>query len=383
MPEWKRIRGVNFLTSYARDAAEIWSRYDRETIDRELWFIESLGFNSVRLWLHSRPSFTQQEQTLSRLDDCLALCKNHNLTVLPVLFDSCGVERVGEVKVLTMEEVYRIFLGDNRFNAEYKEMMLRIMIKQRKDWYLRSGAAVQVPYSGSPSVLFWQWWQPNPGLSKLGKENWPGLERYVKDVVAVLEEHECVVGLDVMNEPYAIDFFRSTTPGSHIPTDKDKRLILPFVKHFTQYVKEISSEMLVTVGAAGLEEARMFEEFEDLISFHSYDVGQALKSKIEDAKKFAEEKGKPLLLTECLSGVLEQNKCATTDMEQLKSYQDNLPLVLVSNIGWYTWGPINGFPGFPWADIITNAGFRKPAAIFIAETLKKGFIRTLEMNNNE
>src|SRR6478672_9298318 len=49
--------GCNFLPSNAINQLEMWQpeTFDAVTIDRELGFAESLGFNTVRVFLHNLP----------------------------------------------------------------------------------------------------------------------------------------------------------------------------------------------------------------------------------------------------------------------------------------------------------------------------------------
>src|SRR5690554_7633696 len=48
------LRGSNFIPSSAINQLEMWQEdtFDAETIDRELGFAGSIGFNSMRVYLH-------------------------------------------------------------------------------------------------------------------------------------------------------------------------------------------------------------------------------------------------------------------------------------------------------------------------------------------
>ena len=68
-PTWSRERarawgdstgwlvGSNFVPSTASNQLEMWqaATFDPQTIDRELGWAESLGFNTIRVFLHKRP----------------------------------------------------------------------------------------------------------------------------------------------------------------------------------------------------------------------------------------------------------------------------------------------------------------------------------------
>src|SRR5437762_3367782 len=56
--EWSEkhgwIRGSNFIPSSAINQLEMWQKetFDPKTIDRELGYAESIGFNAMRVFLH-------------------------------------------------------------------------------------------------------------------------------------------------------------------------------------------------------------------------------------------------------------------------------------------------------------------------------------------
>lgn len=52
---YKWITGANFLPSTAINQLEMWqvSTFDAKTIDRELGFASGIGFNTMRVYLHS------------------------------------------------------------------------------------------------------------------------------------------------------------------------------------------------------------------------------------------------------------------------------------------------------------------------------------------
>ena len=51
------LRGFNYIPSTSINTTEMWQAetFDPATIDRELGLAESLGFNSVRVFLHDLP----------------------------------------------------------------------------------------------------------------------------------------------------------------------------------------------------------------------------------------------------------------------------------------------------------------------------------------
>src|SRR4051812_38764957 len=81
--------GCDFLPSTAINQLEMFqaASFDRATIDRELGWAQSLGMNSVRVYLQDL--LWQQDGFLQRLDQFLEIADRHRIGVVFVLFDSC------------------------------------------------------------------------------------------------------------------------------------------------------------------------------------------------------------------------------------------------------------------------------------------------------
>ena len=83
--------GCNFGPSSAINQLEMWQAdtFDRAALDRELGWAESLGFTSVRVFLHHLLWQQDSAGFLRRMDEFLALARKHHLGVMFVIFDSC------------------------------------------------------------------------------------------------------------------------------------------------------------------------------------------------------------------------------------------------------------------------------------------------------
>src|ERR1700744_6654891 len=83
--------GCNFTPSTAINQLEMWQAdtFDPKTIDRELGWAQSIGFNSVRVFLHNLLWEQDAKGFLKRMDQFLAIADKHHITVTFVLFDSC------------------------------------------------------------------------------------------------------------------------------------------------------------------------------------------------------------------------------------------------------------------------------------------------------
>src|SRR5579884_1549996 len=82
--------GSNYLPSNAINELEMWQAetFDPQRIDTELGWAESLGMNTMRVFLHDL--LWQQDPVgfRTRLDQFLAICAKHHIRPLFVLFDS-------------------------------------------------------------------------------------------------------------------------------------------------------------------------------------------------------------------------------------------------------------------------------------------------------
>src|ERR1700761_7056748 len=83
--------GCNFSPSTAINELEMWQAdtFDPTTIDRELGWAQSLGFNSVRVFLHNLVWQQDSEGFLKRMDQFLDIAHKHKIGVMFVIFDSC------------------------------------------------------------------------------------------------------------------------------------------------------------------------------------------------------------------------------------------------------------------------------------------------------
>ena len=82
--------GCNFTPSSAINQLEMWQAdtFDPATIDRELGWAQSLGFTSIRVFLHNLLWQQDNRGFLDRMEQFLAMSDKHHIKVMFVLFDS-------------------------------------------------------------------------------------------------------------------------------------------------------------------------------------------------------------------------------------------------------------------------------------------------------
>lgn len=93
--EWQKqhgwLSGANFIPSTAINQLEMWqaSTFDPQTIDKELGWAEGIGFNAMRVFLHSLAY--QQDPTgfKKRVNEYLTIANKHHIGTIFVFFDDC------------------------------------------------------------------------------------------------------------------------------------------------------------------------------------------------------------------------------------------------------------------------------------------------------
>jgi hypothetical protein len=85
------LTGANFTPSTAINQLEFWQAesFDPETIERELGWAESIGFNTVRCYLHHLAWQVDPKGFLDRVDRFLSIAANHKIEPVLVIFDDC------------------------------------------------------------------------------------------------------------------------------------------------------------------------------------------------------------------------------------------------------------------------------------------------------
>src|ERR1700743_3617805 len=87
----KWVNGANFIPSTAINQLEMWQAdtFDPKTIDRELGWAEGIGFNTMRIFLHSLAWKQDPKGFIERVNSYLEIADKHHIQTLFVLFDDC------------------------------------------------------------------------------------------------------------------------------------------------------------------------------------------------------------------------------------------------------------------------------------------------------
>jgi len=366
--QWNHIRGVNYFTSTASNAHEMWRSFDAAAAARELGWLRAIGFNSVRLWLSVPAHQENPARFLDGLKTCLDLCERRGLTAMLVLFDSCGIEPREDAVEMSVHEAYQKLLEAERF-TEAERNLIRSRYQEfaaRRGKHMRVKLAPETPYD----ILFWQNWQPNPGYSKIHGGDWKEFEAYTQDVAELARAHPAVISIDIMNEPGCL-FDLPEGVSSRAASETVEQ----FVRHFAERARRAAPQVPVTVGSADIDWMKRLADVQPVLSVHSYELGDELKAELRRASAFAQQRGKPILLTECLAntdGWLKTHgeEARSSDKAQLEHYRETLPVILDSGMGWYSWGGIVGQMFTPFTDILYPNGYLRPAAVYLERQLK-------------
>ena len=277
--------GSNYVPATAINELEMWQAdtFDPDRIDRELAWAESIGMNTMRVFLHDL-LWKDPEGFKKRIDTFLTIAAKHNIKPMFVLFDSV-------------------------WDANPQ------LGKQRAP---RPG----VHNSG---------WMQSPGAKALSDPNeYPRLEAYVKGVVGAFAKDRRVLAWDIWNEP---DNTNGWSYNQSEPKNKVE-LVLALLPRAFEWARAAGPEQPLTCGVwkdDWTEEkispmARLQLDLSDVISFHNYDAPTELEKRINWLLRF----NRPLLCTEYMA------------RGNGSFFIGSLPVLKKYNVAAINWGLVQG-----------------------------------------
>ena len=224
--------GSNYIPATAINELEMWQAdtFDPQRIDTELGWAQSIGLNTMRVFLHDLPWQQDPEGFKKRIDIFLGIAAKHHIRPLFVLFDSC--------------------------------------------WDPNPQLGKQ--HAPTPGVHNSGWVQ-SPGSKALqDPQQYPRLKGYVKGVVGAFAKDDRVLGWDVWNEP---DNTNDGSYGKLEPTNKVE-LVQALLPKVYEWARAVHPTQPLTSGVwkgdwsspdkLGPTE-KIQIELSDVISFHNYD----------------------------------------------------------------------------------------------------------------
>jgi len=217
--------------------------YDPVTIDRELQMAQSIGFRSLRIFLHDLLWKEDSDGFLKRLEDFFDLAAKRGFSIMPVLLDSC--------------------------------------------WQAHPKLGVQP--EPTPGVHNSQWVQC-PGYDIIhDNTQFDKLQDYVKGVVTHFKNDTRIVAWDVWNEPNNSGYADET--------------IVPLMKKVVSWVRDVDPSQPITTAIWQNVETGKYNELQqlqldssDILSFHNYDGIETFKGCVEGVKRT--DPGRPVYCTE-------------------------------------------------------------------------------------
>lgn len=296
---WKKyacwLRGANYSPQTAINQIEMWhpDSYDPETIDKEFGWAESLGLNSMRVFLHNLVWDADPEAYLARIDSFLGIAERHGIRIIFVFFDCC--------------------------------------------WNPQASYGVQPqPY---PFRHNSGWVQCPTAADLVHPDRIRDLETYQKGIMHRFANDPRIVLWDLYNEPGNISMGHYSPTEAH---DKSKHVSELLEKSFS-WARECAVSQPITSGvwqgdlsslAAMSELNRFMVTNSDVISFHAYLPPEDFAERITCLESF----GKPLICTEYMARATG-NTFATT-----------MPILKQHEIGAINWGFVSGKTQtiYPW-----------------------------------
>jgi hypothetical protein len=249
--------GSNYNPASAINQLEMWQAdsFDPKRIDLELGWAESLGMNTMRVYLHDL-LWQDAEGFKRRLDQFLTIAAKHKIRPIFVLFDS-------------------VWDPDAKLG------------KQRAP---RPG----VHNSG---------WVQSPNRTTLqNASEYPRLEAYVKGVVGAFARDQRILAWDIWNEP------DNENPGSYNQLEPKNKveLVLRLLPQAFQWAREAKAEQPLTSGVWKGDWStpekmtamdRLQIELSDVVTLHNYDSPTELEKRINWLKRY----NRPMICTEYMA----------------------------------------------------------------------------------
>lgn len=237
------LKGSNFQPSTAINQLEMFQpeTFDTATINRELGWAESLGFNVMRVYLHHLLWTADKAGFKKRLDTYLSISSRHHIKTLFVFFDDCW--------------------NDTAWLGKQPEPKIGV---HNSGWVRDPGTMIYT----------------HPDTLKV-------LEAYVKDVLTTFKNDDRILLWDLYNEP-----------GNNKQLGKS----MPLLQKVFQWAGEVRPSQPVSAGVwndgPAFRELNRFQlEHSDVITYHNYAYIDNHQHTIDTLRKY----DRPLICTEYMA----------------------------------------------------------------------------------
>ena len=288
--------GSNYIPRSAINELEMWQEatFNPEQIDQELGWAESLGMNTMRVFLHDLLWQQDADGFKKRIDQFLTIAARHHIRPFFVLFDSC--------------------------------------------WDPLPHLGPQHP--PIPGVHNSGWVQ-SPGAVALGDpRQYPRLKAYVQGVVGAFAKDDRILAWDIWNEP------GNGNMGSYAKEelqDKTARVLVLLPQAFA-WAREVSPTQPLTSGVCCVDQAPdgshlgAIEQIQlresDIVTFHNYSWPEYFETEVGWLKKY----NRPVICTEFMARSVGS------------TFDTILPIAKEEKVGAINWGFVVGRTqtNLPW-----------------------------------
>ena len=293
--------GCNYIASSAVNQLEMFQpdTFDLPTIDRELGYAQSVGFTTVRVFLHNLLWDQDSAGFLNRLDQFVAVADKHGVTVMFVLFDSCW-------------DPYPK-LGPQRAPTPHRH---------------NSG------------------WVQAPGIDILrDPARFDSLEPYVTGVIRHFANDRRVVAWDLFNEADNSNdnSYGQNAAQQELPPPRKAELALDLLARTYKWARAVNPSQPLTSCVwrgdfADPTKLPPIDRFDlansDVITFHNYDPPERLRAAINGLRQY----NRPLICTEYMA------------RPQGSTFAACLPVMHEQKVWAYNWGFVDGKSNtiYPW-----------------------------------
>jgi hypothetical protein len=281
--------GCNYVPANAINQIEMWQEenFSPDLIEKELSWASSVGFNSVRVFLHQLVWEKDGAAYLNRIDSFLNIAYNQGIKTMFVLFDAVW------------------------------------------DPFPKLGKQPEPRHNVHNSG-----WVQCPGYDVLNDPSrYDELHSYVNGIVSHFKNDERVLIWDIFNEPDNMNL-ASYKDDDYIAHKAE--LSMSLLKKTINWVRKINPSQPITMApwqenwhcshrVSALDDY-MFTH-SDIISFHNYEDKKNLEERVLSIKQ---RYNRPMLCTEYMARPFGN------------TFQEILPLFKEHNIGAYCWGLVAG-----------------------------------------
>jgi len=278
--------GCNYYPATAINAIEMWQAetWDPKQIDKELGWAESLGMNTLRVYLHDLVWANDEQGLYKRMDKFLTICQKHGIRPFFVFFDDCHYP-----------------------DPKLGKQPLPVRAWHNSGWVNCPARAVALRYAegrATPAEV-------------------AQLKGYIQRTMRRFADDERVLFWELYNEP-------GRGQGQKMGDKSSKLVYESWV-----WAREVNPSQPITsctAGSVGQMNKAINRVNADLHSIHCYGPPDKLEALILEYK----QDGRPVIVTEWLA--------RTTG----STVKECLPVMKRLNVGAVNWGLVSGKTGTIW-----------------------------------